>query len=136
MQDTDPEFIKEREIHFTENRPGEDQAAAAAELLRGIDGVDSVEVSASGRLRLQYDLRRISLEVIEDALAELGFGLDEGLMARVQRALVYYSEETQRANLDVEYSWAPRTREAFVKAYQRRPHGCRDGRPPHWRRYL
>lgn len=135
MHDTDPEFIKEREIHFA-GGVRDSATDEAASMLLDVPGIDRAESRSENRLWLRYDLRRVSLEMIEDALTELGFELDDGIVARVQRVLVHYSEETQRANSDVEYSWAPRTRDAFVKAYERRPHGCRDGRPPYWRRYL
>lgn len=107
----------------------------AAGLLADADGVAAAEVVAPRYLRVRYDLHRVGLEILEDALSELGFPLDAGLGARLHRALIYYTEETQRANLGIEYDLPHVTRDAFVQAWRQRPHGCRDHRPAHWRRY-
>lgn len=129
------EVIKQRDIAFHgETPPGMLREAAA--LLGDADGVLAVSVAAEGAmLRVRYDLRHIGLELLEDALAELGYPLDVGLGARMHRALIYYTEETQRANLGIDYDLLHATQDAFVEHWRQRPHGCRDHRPAHWRRY-
>lgn len=129
------EVIKQREIRFRRGIDGNMLADAAA-LLGGADGVlAATPRTDSLTVELRYDLRRIGLELIEDALAELGYPLDASLGARMHRALVYYTEETQRANLGIDYDLPHATQEAFVEQWRQRPHGCRDHRPAHWRRY-
>ena len=48
-----------------------------------------------------YDLRRITLQRIENALSELGYHLDNSLLCKLKRALFHYAEETQRENLAI-----------------------------------
>lgn len=124
---------KAREIRLAAEASDED-VASAAELLRDADGVEAVTIRGHA-LAVRYDLRRIGLEIMEEALAELGFALDAGVSARLQRALVYYTEENQRANHGIEYNLPHATRDAYVDRWRHRPHGCRDHRPGHWRRY-
>jgi hypothetical protein len=84
---------------------------------------------------VRYDIRQISLQFIEGVLTDLGFHLSSKLSFQLMRALYYYTEEVQRANLGL----AANCRECvqvFVQSYQRRRHGCQDRRPEHWRNYL
>lgn len=128
------EFMRERDIRFADAVTAE-ALAEIASLLAEADGLASAEIRPGPCLRVRYDLRRVSLEIIEDALAELGFAPDAGLSARLARALVYYTEDNRRATIGVGQDLPRATRDAFVRTWRQRDHGCRDHRPPHWRRY-
>lgn len=130
------QWIKQREIVFCPLHPDRHQAHSAALLLLNIEGVQHVEALAAHRLLVRYDISMVTLAVIESALTEIGFHLDNALLLKLKRALYYYTEETERANLGCSDCQARTTRDVFIKEYQRRQHGCRDPRPAHWRHYL
>ena len=129
------ELIKQREIDFIEPHPCPNQAGVAATLLDGMDGILGVETEGSTRLRVTYQLPMLSLETIEEALSQIGFHLDGSLMARLRRAMVNYLEDTQCANLGHGQGQSNCTVKVFINRYQHLEHGCRDGRPGHWREY-
>ncbi len=135
MLKTDSELIKQRDIRFCPLHPDPDQAQSAVALLDGVTGIQQVVKGSPHSLTVCYDLRLITLQVIEDALIELGFHLDNSLLTKIKRALYHYAEETQRANLELHPDHND-PKDVFVQSYQQRPHGCRDDRPQHWREYL
>lgn len=135
MDSRDPELIKHRDICFCMLHPDTSQVQTAMLLLSGIEGVTGLHQIDAYCLRVSYHLSYLSLKMVEDALLELGFHLDNSLMTKLKRALFYYAEETQRANLCCE-GQANCIRQVFVSRYQRLRHGCRDERPEHWRNYL
>ncbi len=130
------DLIKHREILFDPLHADRHQARSAARLLDPLEGIHHVAPEHPTLLRVIYDLRWISLAIIETGLAEAGFHLDNSLMTRLKRALFYYGEETLRANHGCERGRGNCTQEVFVKRYALRRHGCRDARPEHWRHYL
>jgi len=136
MNNDNDGLIKHREITFCELHPDTEQGQTALLLLSDIDGVHRLHVCDMGNLHISYDLRLISLLIIEEALTELGFHLSNSLISKLKRALHHYTEETQRANLGCCRNNDNCTREVFISRYQRIRHGCRDDRPTHWRRYL
>jgi hypothetical protein len=129
-----PELFKRREVLFQEVHPDREQARSAARLLAGVEGVLEASATTPIRLEIAYDLARISLRDIESALEEVGFHLDSSLLSKVRRAVWYYAEDTQRANLGCD---DPRNcaRRIFIDAYTHHAHGCRDDRPEHLRQY-
>lgn len=129
------EYIRLREIGFAELHPEPRQAHLAHELVCDVDGVHGAEVLEPLVLQVNYDLTRITLRVMEEALIELGFHLENNLMMKMRRALIYYTEETILANLDADSQNAIITREVFINRYRRLQHGCRDEREGHWRKY-
>ncbi|MBD3670924.1 MAG: hypothetical protein HUJ29_09130 [Gammaproteobacteria bacterium] len=128
-------LLKHREISFSALHPDPDQAQSAMLLLDDLDGVEGIHLLHSQRLQISYRLDRITLDMIEEALRELGFHLDNSLMAKLKRALVSYSEETQRTNLGCDQGNSQCTRKVFIRHYSSQNHGCRDERPHHWRIY-
>jgi hypothetical protein len=128
--------IKQRDIilHSLQSEPN--PARSAALLLNEIDNIHYVEALTETRLLVRYNLQHITLSIIEDALREVGFHLDNALLTKLKRSLYYYSEETERANLGCPPCQDKTTREIFIKHYRSREHGCRDLRPLHWRQYL
>jgi hypothetical protein len=130
------DFIKHREIVFDAMHPDCDQAHTAVLSLADVEGVRHLQVISPTALRVTYDLLTISLQQIEEALAEAGFHLSNSLMLKLRRALYYYAEETQRANAGCPQGDSSCTRKVFIHRYRQLNHGCRDHRPDHWRRYL
>ncbi len=136
MESVAPELIKHREICFSRLHPDPHQAQTVMLLLSDIDGIISVHLADEARVQVSYNLSRLTRRIIEDALIELGFHLDNSLLNKLLRALHYYSEETQCANLGCQRGNSNHTLDVFIQRYQLLPHGCRDNRPEHWRRYL
>ena len=128
--------IKQREICFAPLHPDPHQARTALLLLDGIDGMERVWLVGEHCVGVRYDLRKLSLQVIDELLVELGFHLETHLLEKLKRALYYYTEETECANRGCELPNSGATREVFINRYQHLPHGCRDHRPEYWRRYL
>ncbi len=127
---------KQREILFEPLHPDPNQAHSATLALSDLDGIEQVSAISPLRLLVLYRLSEITLADIEFLLRELGFHLDNSLMSKMKRALYAYTEETERANHGYSSSQGQTTRDVFIKQYQKRPHGCRDPRPSHWRDYL
>ena len=128
------EKLKQRSIWLTEPGQDPDYAESAAELLRNVRGVLRVKVTKSDRLLVSYNVRKITLQVIEALLIEFGYTLRTSLFCRLMRGLCYYVEDIECTNC--KHDQADCTRDAFITRYLRRPHGCRDHRPDYLRRYL
>ena len=128
--------IKQREIAFDTLQPGPQQALTAVQVLRDLEGVLAAEATAEHRIQVSYDLRHVSLQMLEDLLQELGFHLDNSLVFKLRRALYYYTEDNERTRVGSHHGDPNDTREVFISRYARLRHGCRDERPGYWRRYL
>jgi hypothetical protein len=127
---------KQREIIFDPLHPDPNQAQTATLALNDFNGIEQIDVLSPLRLIVRYHLSEVTLADIEFVLRELGFHLDNSLLSKMKRALYAYTEETERANHGYSSSQGKTTRDVFIKQYQKRPHGCRDPRPSHWRDYL
>jgi len=116
--------------------PSQDHGYAdgAADLLRNARGVVNVQVARSDHLLVCYNVREITLQVLEALLTEFGYKLRTSLFCRTLRALCYYVEDIECSN--GKHDLAGCTRDAFITRYLRRNHGCRDHRPEYLRRYL
>ena len=93
------ELIKQREIAFSPLHPDNNQAESASLLLVDVKGIHAVRPLDRHLLHVSYNIQYLTLKIIEDALSEVGFHLDNSLFAKLKRALFYYSEDTQLANL-------------------------------------
>lgn len=131
-----PELIKHREISFMELHPIPNQAQTAALFLADVEGILQAQPVTARLLEVKYDLLRITLRQIEDALREIGLHMEDHLLSRLKRALYYYMEDIQRENLGCEQGESNCTKRVFAVRYQKLNHACRDQRPEHWRRYL
>lgn len=136
MSDLRPDSIRHRELSFASLHSDAHQARSALLLLSDVDGIVHMELIDSLRLRVSYHIEHVSLRVIEETLIGLGFHLDNSLLTKLKRALYYYSEDVQRDNLGCTRGEHNCIQKVFVNRYQKLPHGCRDDRPEHWRRYL
>ncbi len=128
-------LCKQREISFFEFHPDPDQCDSAQQLLSQIAEIDHCECIAPRTLSIHYNLRHISLEVIELLLEELGFHLETGLLYKLTHALYHYTEEVQQDNLGINNNSAVDTTMVFMNRYQHVLHGCRDKTPAHLRDY-
>lgn len=125
-----------RLIHFSDMHPDPDQAASSMLLLSDVKGVIKLHHISRVCLSIEYDIQFLNLMVLEEALADVGYHLDNTLMHKLKRALFYYSEETQQANLGYTQCCKDFTKRIFINEYSHHEHGCRDDRPEHWREYL
>lgn len=136
MDTPEQDFFKQREIIFRDPHPERNQAQTAAEFLAEVGGVIRANAESKILVRVSYDLLQVSLQQIEDALKEIGLHIDNSLVFRIKRALHYYSEDTQRANVGCSRGESNCTKQVFALRYRTLDHSCRDHRPEHWRRYL
>jgi len=128
-------LIKHREIRFCRLHADPEQAKSAILFFSDLEGITHLSLAHSHQLNISFDISYLTLQVLEEALTELGFHLDNSLLCKIKRALYYYTEEVQRENMG-----CPKgkqcARNIFINRYQRLQHGCRDDRPDHWRKYL
>jgi hypothetical protein len=129
------DFIKQREIHFRNVDPAANDARETMLLLMEVHGIEDIQAITPSCIQICYDLRHITLQVIEAALIEVGFHLDNNLLAKMKRSLFYYTEETQLMNQGYLHDQASSTLDIFVSCYNQREHGCRDARPEYLRHY-
>jgi len=128
------EKLKHRTIRLSRAEPDPNITESVAELLHDVKGVVRVQVLGPGRIRVSYNVRQITMQIIEALLRELGYHLQTNFYCRFMRGLCYYLEDiecTESMHDQAEY-----TRDAFIARYLHRPHGCRDHRPEYLRRYL
>ena len=128
------EKLKQRTIRIEGSHTDPDITTAAAALLRDVRGVLRVRIAGPGRLIVSYNVRRITLQVIESLLTEFGYRMRTSLICRLMRGMCYYLEDIDCTA--GKHDQADCTREAFIQHYLDRPHGCRDHRPEYLRRYL
>lgn len=136
MDPVNIDFIKQHEIHFRNVDPAANDARETLRLLMGVSGIADIRALTPQCIQVRYDLRQISLQVIETALSEVGYHLDNSLLSKIKRALFYYTEETQLVNWGYQHDQASSTLDIFVSCYHQRQHGCRDQRPEYMRHYL
>lgn len=131
---SDADLTKKREIQFAKFPPG--QIPEAADQLRRLGGIEVEPKYENRSLGIAYDLTQHTLQDIDGYLENLGYHLDNGLMNRLMRALVYYLEETQLHNLGAPVRRLRRSsQEAYGQAWAHHPHGDHDDTPPEWREY-
>jgi hypothetical protein len=128
------EKLKRRTIRLRRADRDPARVEAAAELMRDIRGVNQVRIVRMDRIAVQYNVRQITLQIIEALLVEFDYEVDTSLLCRMMRALCYYVEDIECT--DGCHDLAAYTRDAFITRYLTRPHGCRDSRPEYQKRYL
>ncbi len=125
---------KQRSIQFAKFPPA--QVPEAADMLKRLGDVDVAAHDPARTIDIAYDLRRHRLQEIEGDLEDRGYHLDNTLLSKMRRALIYYVEETQLHNLDAPKKLLKRSQsEAYTHAWERHPHGDHDETPPEWRDY-
>ena len=125
---------KERSVLFS--KIPVDQPPRASSLLQQLENVEARPDIERRAVDVAYDLHEHCLQELEETLADKGFHLDNTLMSKLTRALIHYVEETQLHNLGAPEKRLKRSsQEAYVKAWEHRPHGDHDDTPPEWREY-
>ena len=124
---------KRREIRFKAAPHGQVERAWRA--LRMLKGLNVERTPDPHRLVVQYSVLDYSLEALEDALRDAGYALDNSFYLRVVRAVVYFSEETQRHNLLSPERLIKQSQEAYIVAWDHHIHGDHDDTPPELREY-
>jgi hypothetical protein len=131
MLPTDLEKI--REIVFHDLPSG--QAERAQALLDGLDGIQaSLKSECERTLVIQYKVTHYTLQGLEKALGSQGFHLDNSLLQKVRRALIYFCENVQRENLAINAPDA-KSQQVFARVYEHHMHGDKDETPEEWREY-
>jgi len=128
------EKLKHRSIWLIQPSNDPAYAESAAALLRDVEGVLRVRIANPNRLLVGYDVRQITMQIIEELLQEFGYTLRTSYFCRFMRAVCYYIEDIECTSC--KHDQADCTRDAFITRYLRRKHGCRDHRPDYLRRYL
>ena len=128
------EKLKQRTIWLADSDTDPEITESAAALLRDVKGVMRVRVTAPGKVVVSYNVRQITLQTITALLKEFGYSLRTSLFCRMMHGLCYYIEDIE-CN-EARHDQAECTRDAFIKRYLTKPHGCRDHRPDYLRRYL
>jgi hypothetical protein len=125
---------KERNIQFAKFPPG--QVPEASDYLGNLEHLEVEPRNERRAVGVAYDLREHSLQRLEGTLEDKGYHLDNTLMSKMMRALIYYIEETQLHNLEAPDRPLKKSQnEAYVHAWERHPHGDHDDTPPEWREY-
>ncbi len=96
------DITKDREIRFTCSLTNADQAQKAVQLLSGIAGIELATPTRPNILRVRYDIRKITLQMLEAALVDVGFNLHNNLSMRFKRELIAYCEGALRSSLGIE----------------------------------
>ena len=128
------EKLKQRTIWLAGSDTDPDITESAAALLRDVKGVVRVRVTAPNKLVVSYNVRQITLQTITALLKEFGYSLRTSFFCRIMRGLCYYIDDIECT--EARHDQAEYTRDAFIKRYLSKPHGCRDHRPDYLRRYL
>lgn len=125
---------KHREILFAKFPPG--QVPEAADDLERLDAIEAAPKVEKRVVDVSYELQHHTLQELEDHLEDKGYHLDNTLLSKLTRALIHYVEDTQLHNLGAPEKRLKRSsQEAYVKAWEHRPHGDHDDTPPEWREY-
>ncbi len=131
------DVIKIREIRFTRyginqtnDLPNICQASKASRLLVDVDGINNMSVTTTNVLQISYDVRHLTLQMLESALTEVGFNLELSITTQIKRSLFAYCEEAQRSSLGLEKSNTENTSISLPDI------GAHDPRPDNWRHYV
>lgn len=126
------DLVKTREICFNITPKG--QAGHAMLLLTGLAGLEIRLSPHKNAILITYNLSLYILEELESALIAQGFHLDNSLLQKIKRAVIYFSEQVQRENIE-EPEREHKSKQVFVQSYQHHPHGDHDPTPREWREY-
>jgi hypothetical protein len=122
-----PGTRKHRELRFSPLRPG--QVEQAFVLLSGLDGLAVAPGTAVNGISVWYEITDYSMRGLEAALIDQGFHLENTLMCKLVRALVYFVEDTQLRNMRQPERLLKKSHEVYSKAWDNHPHGDRDDTP-------
>jgi len=93
MSEHSDDCIKHRDIYFASlYDQDEPPSQLATLLLADAPGIINLYPQSGTRLHVSYDLKIVTLNIIESALREVGFHLANTLMFILLRALYHYTE--------------------------------------------
>lgn len=121
------DIIKMRDVCFSFTT-GKSPASSARALLRDIDGITRLETRGEFKLCIEYDIRKLTLQMVENALREVGFPLRTTLWYKLRSAIVAYCEEATRERLGVN------NKQSDSAIHLDQP-AIYDPRPDNWRNY-
>ena len=127
------EIHKHREIRVKPLPPG--QVERAWKSLQLLKGLQLERTDDPLGIVVRYSVLDYSLESLEDALREAGFALENSLYIKLVRALVYFSEETQRHNLLSPERLIKQSNEVYIQAWDHHVHGDHADTPLELREY-
>jgi hypothetical protein len=111
------------------------QATHAAHYLNTLDGISAEALNETPCISVHYCLPECRLTWIENHLKQAGFHLDESILSKIKRALAHYCEDIACSNLEIpEHN--VKSRDVYVKVWDKHPHGDHDETPEELRRYL
>jgi len=123
------DIIKNRVIRFKLSTP--DQAVKAEQLLADVPGVVYTEPTDQHCLLIRYNVEELTLQMIESALREVGFDLNDDIISNFKRAVFSYCEDALRASIGVDHH----THDNQPSISLRHP-SLKDPRPHNWRKFV
>lgn len=127
------DITKDREIRFTLSLTKADQAETAARLLTDVAGIELAVPVRPNVLRVRYDIREISLQMLESALVDVGFSLRDNLAKRFKYELIAYCEDALRSSLGIE---TDKQLPPSLSLHSAVSQHSLDPRPDNWRNYI
>lgn len=124
---------KHRELRFCKLKDW--QIAEAADLLHKLPKLEVGPGTLPNGISVWYEITDHSMEELENLLIDRGFHLENTLYAKLIRALVYFTEETQLRNMGQPERLIKKSHEVYSKVWEHHPHGDHDDTPPELRDY-
>lgn len=125
---------KHREIRFCKLKQ-QQQVADALDLLATLPGLEVTAGPLPNGVTVSYEIADHCMEGLETLLIDRGFHLENTLYCKLIRALVYFTEETQRRNLHQPERLIKQSQAVYSHAWDHHPHGDHDDTPPELRDY-
>jgi hypothetical protein len=119
---------KHREIRFCKLKT--QQISGAMERLAALPRLEVAAGTQPNGIAVWYEIADYSMESLEKMLEDHGFHLENTLYCKLIRALVYFTEETQRRNMGQPERLIKKSHEVYSKAWEHHPHGDHDDTPP------
>ncbi len=124
---------KHRELRFYKLKHW--QIPEAYALLQALPDLEVAPGTQPNGISVWYEVTDHCMEALEKLLTDRGFHLETTLYCKLIRALVYFSEETQRRNLGQPERLIKKSHDVYSKAWEHHPHGDHDETPPELREY-
>jgi hypothetical protein len=136
-----PQVIKHRDIYFCSLHSNSNQTHSAVFIINDLQGVLMSHIIDHHHIQITYDLNQITLEEIEEILRVEGFNLNNSILAKIKRSIVFYCEEASRENSKKERLINDTHNKHYNDVIYLRPQkkklcDCRDHRDESWRHYL
>ncbi|GAB1392494.1 hypothetical protein MASR1M60_06570 [Rhodocyclaceae bacterium] len=125
---------KHREIRFCKLKQTQ-QVTDAIALLSALPQLEVAPGTLPNGVSVWYEIGDHCMEALENLLLDKGFHLENTLYCKLIRALVYFTEETQRRNMGQPERLIKKSHEVYSQAWEHHPHGDKDETPPELREY-